>query len=57
MTKAEKLTVQGSVTKEESMCEIYIYSGGGVQKHFADCETEQEALDFCEAYNYEWTGQ
>lgn len=57
MTKAEKLTVQGSVTKEESMCEIYIYSGGGVQKHFADCKTEQEALDFCEAYNYEWTGQ
>lgn len=39
------------------MYEVYIYSGGGVQKHFTDCETEQEALDFCESYNYEWADE
>ena len=36
------------------MYEVYIYSAGGVQEHFTDCETEQEALALCDSYNYEW---
>lgn len=36
------------------MYEVYIYSDGGVQEHFTNCETEQETLALCDSYNYEW---
>lgn len=35
------------------MFEIYLYSGS-VHRHFTAYESEKEAKEFCEHYNYEW---
>lgn len=57
MKSRKKSTGKITCKEDKAMYEVYIYSAGGVRKHFVDCETEQAAIEFCEDYGYEWADE